>query len=320
MNADTSGIFLDRDTLGGDVDLEPLRKSLAQWHFLEVADAQASLATAAGAAVIVTNKVPVNEAFMRRLPALRLICAAATGTDHIDVAAARRRGIEVCNVRGYATPSVVQHVFALALALATRLPEYHDAVRAGRWQRATRFSFLDHTIIELAGKKLGIVGHGELGRAVARTARCFGMEVMIATRRGAVPAEGRCAFEQVLREADILSLHCPLTEETRGLIGARELGMMRPGTLLINTARGGLVDEAALAAALRAGRIAGAAVDVLSSEPPRADNPLLAPDVPGLIVTPHMAWASREARQRLIHELRLNVEAWTRGEVRNRIE
>jgi glycerate dehydrogenase len=320
MNPEAVGIFLDSDTLGGDVDLSALRDTLARWHFLQVADAAAALDLSDAATVIVTNKVPVKEDVMRRSPRLRLICAAATGTDHIDVAAARSLGIAVCNVRGYATPSLVQHVFATMLALATRLPDYHAAVRAGRWQRASRFSFLDYPILELAGRKLGIVGHGELGKAVAQAARCFGMEVMIAARRGAAPERGRFAFEEVLRKADVISLHCPLTEETRGLIGARELGMVRRGAMLINTARGGLVDEFALAEALRQGRLAGAAVDVLSTEPPREDNPLLASDIPGLIVTPHVAWASREARQRLIQELRLNVEAWNRGEHRNRID
>lgn len=319
MNAEATGIFLDSDTLGEDVDFSPLRDTLARWHLMRVSDAMASLELTDEAAVIITNKVRLNDEFLRRAQGLRLICAAATGTDHIDVAAARSRGIAVCNVRGYATPSVVQHVFTLMLALATSLPDYHADVRSGRWQRSTRFSFLDYPIIELAGRRLGIIGHGDLGRAVAQTARCFGMEVMIAARPGAEPSDGRLPFDEVLRSADVISLHCPLTEETRGLIGARELGMMRRGAMLINTARGGLIDEAALADALRSGHLAGAAVDVLSTEPPRADNPLLAPGIPGLIVTPHVAWASREARQRLIHELQLNVQAWMRGQARNRV-
>lgn len=311
-----TGVFLDSDTVGEDIDLDPLRRTLTQWCFLSVTEAREA---GGDAAVVVTNKVPVGEAFMRRAPNLRLICAAATGTDHIDVAAAQRRGIEVCNVRGYATYSLVQHVFALMLALATRLTEYHDAVRAGRWQRSARFSFLDHAIVELAGRRLGIIGHGELGRAVANAARCFGMEVMIAARRDAATDHGRIAFDEVLRRADVLSLHCPLTDETRGLIGAREFAMMKPGALLINSARGGLVDEAALAAALRAESLGGAAVDVLTTEPPRQGNPLLAADIPNLIVTPHIAWASREARQRLVDEVRVNVESWIAGQVRNRV-
>lgn len=319
MNVDATGIFLDADTLGDDVDLVPLRSTLARWHFTRVADAMDALGVAAEAAVVITNKVKIGDEFLSRAPQLRLICAAATGTDHIDVSAAQLRGVTVCNARAYSTASVVQHVFSLMLALATRLPDYHADVRAGRWPKATRFSFLDYPIVELAGRRLGIIGHGELGRAVAQTARCFGMEVMIAARRGAAPADGRIPFDEVLRTADVISLHCPLNEETRGLIGARELGMMRRGAMLINTARGGLIDEAALAAALRGGHLAGAAVDVLSTEPPREDNPLLAADIPGLIVTPHVAWASREARRRLIDELRLNIEAWKRGEIRNHV-
>lgn len=311
-----AGVFLDSDTVGDDIDLDPLRRTLTQWRFLAVTEAREA---GGDAAVVVTNKVPVDETFMHQAPNLRLICAAATGTDHIDVAAAQRRGIEVCNVRGYATSSLVQHVFAVTLALATRLLEYQGAVRAGRWQRAARFSFLDHGIVKLAGRRLGIIGHGELGRAVANAARCFGMDVMIAARRGATAGDGRVAFDEVLRQADVLSLHCPLTDETRGLIGVREFAMLKPGALLINTARGGLVDEAALAAALRAGSLGGAAVDVLTAEPPRQGNPLLAADIPGLIVTPHIAWASREARQRLVDEVRFNVESWVAGQVRNRI-
>lgn len=315
----SKGVFLDSDTLGPDVDLSPLAATLPEWVFREANLDGKTAEWMQDAEVVVTNKVVIDEATMDRAAALRLICIAATGTDRIDLAAARRRGVAVCNVPGYATASVVQHVFALMLALATRLPDYRDAVRSGQWQRERRFAMLDYPISELAGRRLGIVGYGELGRAVADAARCFGMSVSIAARPGTTPSQGRLALDELLRTVDVLSLHCPLTAETRGLIGARELSLMKPDALLINTARGGIVDEAALAEALRSGRIGGAGIDVLSSEPPSRGNPLLAADIPRLIVTPHIAWASRESRQRLVEELRLNIEGFLAGRPRNAV-
>jgi glycerate dehydrogenase len=318
-HAATKGVFLDSDTVGDDIDLSSLSATLPEWEFRSASLDGTAVQDIGDAAVIVTNKVRIDDEAMSRAPALRLICVAATGTDRIDLESARRRGITVCNVRAYATASVVQHVFMLMFALATSLAEYRDAVRSGRWQRSRHFAMLDYPIGELGGRRLGIVGYGELGRAVAATARCFGMEVEIAARPGTAPSSDRVALEELLPRVDVLSLHCPLTEETRGLIGARELSLMKPSALLINTARGGIVDEAALAQALRRGALAGAGIDVLGEEPPRNGNPLLSPDVPRLIVTPHIAWASRESRQRLIGELRLNVEAFLSGNPRNRV-
>lgn len=313
------GVFLDSDTVGDDVDLSSLSATLSEWDFRSASLEGETVGDLEDAAVVVTNKVRIDDAAMSRAPALRLICVAATGTDKIDLAAARRRGITVCNVRGYATTSVVQHVFTLMFALGTSLAEYRDAVRSGRWQRSRHFAILDYPIGELSGRRLGIVGYGELGRAVADTARCFGMQVEIAARPGAAPSADRVALDELLRRVDVLSLHCPLTAETRGLIGARELSLMKPGALLINTARGGIIDEAALAQALRSGALGGAGIDVLSEEPPRSGNPLLSLDIPRLIVTPHIAWASRESRQRLIGELKLNVEAFLSGKPRNSV-
>jgi glycerate dehydrogenase len=229
----------------------------------------------------------------------------------------------VANVTGYATASVSEHVFALMLALKRRLPGYQRLVAAGQWQRSHQFGLLDFPITELAGRTLGIVGYGELGQAVARVAEAFGMSVRIASRPGikadTPPQAGRVVLNQLLTEADILTLHCPLNDNTRNLIGANELALMKSDAVLINTARGGIVDEQALADALRSGQIGGAAVDVLSQEPPVSGNPLLAADIPNLIVTPHIAWASRESRQRLIHEIAINIRAWMRGEDRNRL-
>ena len=262
---------------------------------------------------MISNKVRLDAAAFAAAPQLRLVCVAATGTNNVDLDAAQRHGVTVCNVRGYATPAVVQHVYALILALTTRLPDYQRDVANGRWQASPYFCLLDHPIRELAGRTLGIVGYGELGSAVARVAAAFGMSVLIAQRAGSAAQAGRLALTELLPLVDILSLHCPLTPQTRGLIGAQELALMKPDALLINTARGGLVDEAALAAALRGGKLGGAGIDVLSEEPPRDNNPLLATDIPNLIVTPHIAWASREARQRVIDAIAANIRAFLAG-------
>jgi glycerate dehydrogenase len=222
-------------------------------------------------------------------------------------------------VVGYGTPSVVQQVFALILALTTRLQDHQAAVARGEWQRSDQFCLLDYPFRELAGRRLGIVGYGELGRAVGRVGEAFGMQLLIAQRPGGDARPGRIPLVDLLPQVDVLSLHCPLTEQTRNLIGAAELSAMKPDALLINAARGGIVDEVALAAALRAGTIGGAGVDVLSREPPVEGNPLLAADLPNLIVTPHVAWASRESRQRMVDELALNIEAFLQGRERNRV-
>ncbi len=312
------GVFLDRDTVDtGDLDLSRLRAAMPAWRLFDVEDAVPIDGRLAGATVVVTNKVLLDSARLEAASGLRLVCVAATGTNNVDLEAARRLGIVVSNVRGYATPAVVQHVFALILALSTRLLDYREAVRAGRWHLSRQFCLLDFPIREIAGKTLGIVGYGELGRGVARIAGAFGMEVLVARRPGSSPTPDRIPLTELLPRVDVLSLHCPLTPQTRGLIGERELALMRSDALLINTARGGIVDEGALAVALRDGRLGGAGIDVLSREPPVEGNPLLAPEIPNLIVTPHSAWASREARQRLVDEIASNIDAYLSGAPRN---
>ncbi len=313
------GVFLDSGSLfPADLDLDPLTRALPDWRLhdrtapIEVVDRLES------ASIVVVNKVRLDRATLANAPDLKLICAAATGTDNIDLAAARELGIAVANARGYATPSVAQHVFLLMFALLGRFTDYNGAVREGRWQKAGQFCLLAYPFTEAAGKILGIVGYGALGRRVAEIARVFGMRVMIAERPGATEAD-RMPLEQLLDQVDVLSLHCPLTDATRGLIGWPELTRMRAEAYLINTARGGIVDEQALADALRQGQIAGAAVDVLSSGPPSADHPLLATDIPNLIVTPHIAWGSRESRQRLVNDIADNITAFLAGEQRNRV-
>lgn len=313
-------VLLDRGAMDcGDLDLGALERTLPDWRSYESTRDTEVAGRITDATVVISNKVRLDEAALRNAPQLRLICIAATGTNHVDLEAARRHGIAVCNVRGYATPSVVQHVFALVLALSIRLPDYQRALREGRWQASAQFCLLDYPIREIAGKTLGIIGYGELGRAVARVAEAFGMTVLVAQRAGVPAAPGRLPLHEMLPQIDVLSLHCPLAPETRGLIGVQELALMKPDALLINTARGGIVDEVALVDALRNGRLGGAGVDVLREEPPVHGDPLLAGDVPNLIVTPHIAWASREARQRLVNETAENIRAFFSGIERNRV-
>ncbi|MGB4947069.1 MAG: 2-hydroxyacid dehydrogenase [Candidatus Competibacter denitrificans] len=310
------GSFLDKDSLDcGDLDFSVLDTELPELTYYPATSPDQVAERIAQAEVVISNKVMLNAAAIQQAPRLRLICIAATGVNNVDLAAAEAAGITVCNCRGYGTPAVVQHVFALLLALYTRLLDYHQAVRAGRWQQASQFCLLDYPIRELADKTLGIVGYGELGRGVARVADAFGMRILLAQRPGTVePEEGRIPLPVLLPQVDVLSLHCPLTPETRGLIGAWELALMRRDAILLNTARGGLVDEAVLADALRKGALGGAGIDVLSLEPPTVGNPLLAPDIPNLIVTPHSAWGSRESRQRMLGQLAENVREYRLGQ------
>jgi glycerate dehydrogenase len=317
-------VMLDLGSIDiGDLDLSALDAVCGGWTRYAATKPAETVARIADADLIVTNKVVIGAEQMDAATRLRLICIAATGTNNVDLAAARERGIAVTNVTGYGTPSVVQHVFAILLTWATRLWEQQQAVKAGDWSRSTHFCLLgegfDRPMRELAGLRLGIVGHGELGQGVARAAQTFGMEVLLAERPGASPRPGRVPLHDLLPRVDVLSLHCPLTPATRHLIGAAELALMRSDALLINTARGGIVDEQALAAALRAGTIGAAAVDTLTSEPPPPDHPLLAGDIPNLIVTPHAAWASRESRQRLVDGVAENIRVFIAGESRNRV-
>ena len=313
-------VFLDLASVDrGDLDLASLHRAAASWITHPQTPPELTAARIGDAAVAATNKVVIDRAVIAACPGLRLICVAATGTNNVDLEAARERGIAVCNVTGYATPSVVQHVFALMLALTTRLAEHAAAAQDGRWAASGLFCLLDFPFRELAGKTLGIVGYGELGRGVARVAEAFGMSVLVAQRPGAPPQEGRLPLDELLARSDVVTLHVPLADNTRGLIGERELALMRPDALLIDTARGGIVDEAALIAALRAGRLGGAGVDVLAVEPPRGGSPLLEAAPPNLIVTPHVAWASRESRQRLLDGVARNIEAFCAGRERNRV-
>lgn len=318
-NSASPGVFLDLDSVDrSDLDLAGLRSALPEWRMYETVDSTPVAERIAGAQVVVTNKVVLDAELLEAArDHLHLVCVAATGTNNVDLEAAARLGIPVCNARGYATPSVVQHVFALILALSTRLLDYEQAARDGRWARSPFFCVLDVPIREITGLTLGIVGYGELGRGVAQVAEVFGMEVLLSQRPGGPARPGRVPLDELLGRVDVLSLHTPLTPQTRGLIGARALSLMRDDALLINTARGGIVDEAALAAALREGRLGGAGIDVLADEPPVRGSPLLEPGIPNLIVTPHTAWASRASRQRLLEDVAENIRAFRQGRARN---
>lgn len=272
------------------------------------------------ASIAITNKAPITREVIAACPKLSLVAVAATGTNNVDLEACRERGIAVCNIRGYAEHAVPEHVFMLLLALRRNLVAWRRSLGAGAWQRADQFCLFDHEMHDLHGSTLGIVGHGNVGTGVARLARAFGMEVLLAEHKGAGETRpGLTPFDEVLARADQITLHVPLTDATRGLIGPREFGLMKKHAVLINTARGGVVDEAALVTALKTRRIAGAGFDVLSVEPPRAGNPLLELDLPNFLLTPHVAWASREAMQALADQLMDNIEAFVGGEVRNRV-
>ncbi|MDR9414282.1 MAG: 2-hydroxyacid dehydrogenase [Spiribacter sp.] len=312
----SGAVLLDRETLDlGDLDLSALESATGGLTSYERTEPSQVADRIHDASIVIVNKVVLDAEILARCPSLRLICVIATGVNNIDTAAARAQGITVVNCQAYGTDSVAQHTLTLMLALATQLIPYRDAVRAGRWEQAPNFCFLDYPIIELAGRRLLVVGHGELGSAVARLAEAFGMEVLIAERPGSTEARpGRVLFEEALPTADFVTLHCPLTDQTRNLINAETLRAMKTTAFVINTARGGIVNEADLAEALRLGEIAGAGMDVLTQEPPRDGNPLLAADIPNLIVTPHSAWGSRTARQRIVDQTVENIAAWQAGE------
>ncbi|MGB0720546.1 MAG: D-2-hydroxyacid dehydrogenase [Bdellovibrionales bacterium] len=308
-------VFLDFATYYPQgLDVAALKNAVPDFTFYDHTDPTDVTARIQNADIILTNKVVLDRDIIANAPDLKLIIAGATGYNNIDVDAARDCGVTVCNVRDYSTPAVSQHTFMLILALRSQIMKYHTDVKAGRWQDSRDFCFLDYPIHELQGQTLGIYGYGNLGRNVESIARAFGMEVLIAARKGEKDIRaGRAHFDDVVKTADIHTLHCPFTDETRNMIAAAELSTMKRSALLINTARGGIVNEGDLAEALKSDVIAGAGVDVLSQEPPNNGNPLLAADIPNIIVTPHVAWASRQACQRLFDQLVKVIDAYKNG-------
>ncbi len=304
-------VFLDAEGLDNLI-LDDLKNECDSFELFSSTDADKTGERIAGAELVVLNKVKINRTHLENAPSIKLICVVATGTDIIDLQAAADLGVTVCNCQAYGTDSVAQHVFTSMLALFTSLLSYHDSVRRGQWQKASQFCFLDHPITELKGKTLGIVGYGNNGRRVAEIAEAFGMNIVVSRRPGKT-GDDRPELKEMLPEVDVLTLHCPLTSQTKNLINSETLALMKPTAFLVNAARGGIVDEPALLQSLRSGRLAGAAVDVLSVEPPRDSNPLLDAKLPNLIITPHCAWASREARQQIIDQTVENIQAFKAG-------
>lgn len=308
-------VFLDRSTLKARVRSPGFEHD---WQEYAVTGASEIVPRLRAATVAITNKVPLRAAALRQLPRLRMIAVAATGYDVIDVDYCREHGLAVANIRNYALHTVPEHTFALITALRRNLLAYRRDVEQGRWQQAEQFTFFDHPIRDLYGATIGIVGEGVLGQGTAQIARGFGMRVLFADHAPPkAPDVVFTPFDAVLAQSDVISLHVPLTAATRNLIGLEQLRQMKRTAILINTARGGLVDEQALVQALESGLIAGAGFDVLTTEPPKEGNPLLGLHAPNFILTPHVAWASDEAMQFLADQLIDNIEAFVRGQPQN---
>jgi glycerate dehydrogenase len=312
-------VFLDYDTVSnGDLDLKRLREAAGDLILYDSSETKIA-ERIYDADVVLLNKLDLTRQLLSSAPRLKLIALAATGTNNVDLSTARERGIAVCNVRAYCTASVVQHVWGLILSLTQHVYEFSRLSKDGSWAKDEAGAVLSHPIRELQGRTFGVVGWGELGRGAARIAEAFGMQVKIANRPGSPPQKDRMPLDELLAIADIVSLHCALNDATRGLIGARELALMKPDALLINTARGALINGQALAAALKAGQRGGAGIDVLPQEPPMLGEPLLDGQIPNLLVTPHIAWAAREARQRCIDEMAANIRDFQNGGRRGRV-
>ncbi len=311
-------VFLDRDTVAPQTVLREFRFA----HTLEVHARTLPGEVAeriADADIVMVNKVRLGPDEIAGARRLRMVALAATGSDNVDLAACNERGIIVSNIRGYATRSVPEHVFALIFALRRSIVPYRQSVQEGRWQQAAQFCYFDYPIRDLAGSTLGIIGAGALGQAVAGIGRALGMRVLFAAHKGRNDMGALYTpFDTVLAESDVLTLHCPLNAHTRNLLGTEEFGKMSRRPLIINTARGALIDDQALTAALRSGQVSGAGIDVAVPEPPEPDHPLMALlDLPNFILTPHVAWASNEAMQALADQLIDNVEAFVAGAPRN---
>lgn len=302
------GVFLDSESLA-DLDLTSLEQLFDSFAMHIQTPPEATSQRIGDADVVIINKVRLTREILAAAPHLKLVCLVATGTDNVDIQAAQDLSITVCNCQAYGTDSVVQHVFTLMLALHTNLIPYTQAVSKGKWHTSSQFCLLDYPILELKGKTLGILGYGTLGKGVAKLAQAFDMKILLGERPG-THQEGRIPLDELLPQVDVLTLHCPLTEQTRNIIDGNALELMKPTSFLINAARGGIVDEVALADALRKGIIAGAATDVLTKEPPDNDNPLLAEDIPHLIITPHCAWGSFQARNRIVEQTVENIQGF----------
>lgn len=307
-------VILDLDTLApSDLDLSALIAEVDDWQLYPHTSPSQLLERIADADIVLSNKVVIGADAIASAKQLKLIAVMASGTNNIDLAAARAHGVTVSNALGYSTASVVQLCFGLMLSLATRLSDYQQAVSRGDWQASQQFCLLDYPIAELAGKTLGIIGYGELGKKVAVIAQAMDMNVIVAESLSGASNDDRVSLNTLLAESDVVTLHCPLTDQTRNLIDGSALARMKRGSFLINTARGGIIDESALAQALRSGHLAGAGIDVLAEEPPAKHSVLLAGDIPNVLITPHCAWGSRESRQRLVGQLVAVIDGFIAG-------
>ena len=313
-------VALDWSTMGPGIDVSELQTLLPGLEFFDHSKPDQVVSRIASAEIVLLNKVRLDATLIRGAPNLKFIGIMATGTDNIDLDTARQRSIGVANIRDYCTRSVAEHVIGCLLSLAHSLPAYDRTVRRGEWQEAENFCLLNHPIESLSAMTLGIVGYGNLGRGVAELAKAIGMEVIVTARRGVdrAPA-GRVTFDELLTQSDAISLHCPLTDDTHHLFSTRQFDAMKPTAFLINTARGALIDSGALVDALQTGKIAAAAIDVLPNEPPVDGDPLLDYAGDELLVTPHIAWATRQARQAAVDELVANVRSYLAGGDRNRV-
>jgi len=310
-------VFLDSASIIADIRRPAFPH---QWEEYPATTAGQTVARLKDATVAITNKVVLSRETLEQLPRLKMVAVAATGINNVDIDCCRERGIVVSNIRNYSVHTVPEHVFMLMLALRRNLLAFRADVLNGAWQKAAQFCLFTHPVRDLHGSTLGIIGHGAIGKAVEQIALAFGMSVLIAEHKGAVKVRsGYTAFDSVLKESDLITLHLPLNEQTRHLISTAELARMKSDALLINTARGGLVDEAALLEALRSGRIGGAGFDVLDKEPPAEGHPLLDLDLPNFILTPHIAWSGRAAMQMLADLLIDNIEAFAAGAPQNRV-
>lgn len=314
------GVFLDSDTLGKDLSFDPLSKIALDWTFYPESKPDAIAKCIQDAEIVITNKSLLTRELLQAAKRLKLVCIAATGYNNIDLQAAKELGIVVCNIPSYSVFSVAQLVITFLLTLATNIVPYVEDVKKGVWERQSRFCLMTYPVFELAGKKLGVIGYGTLGKKVAELARAFGMEILIA--QSSDPSKrnkSQIPLNELLAESDFVTIHTPLTPQTKDLITRKEIEQMKPTAFLINTARGGIVNERDLAACLKEGKIAGAALDVLTEEPPPANHPLLDPAIPHLLLTPHIGWISMEARSRLMAILAQNVTSFLEGYPQNTV-
>lgn len=308
-------VFLDYASLDqNDLNFKDLENIFDEWEIYPSTSSEQLLERIQNVDVIISNKVVVNAEAIQQCPNLKLILISATGTNNIDLVQAKKQGVVVCNCQAYGTSAVAQHTLMLMLNLATSFKQYERAVQNGDWNKASQFCLLDYPIIELEGKTLGILGYGELGKAVAKLAEAFGMKILVGALPNRPVQENRIPFNELLSQVDFLTLHCPLSTDTQNLIDAKAFDAMKHSAFLINCARGCIVNEQDLADALIAGKIAGAATDVLMVEPPKDGNVLLNSEIPNLLITPHSAWGSVDARQRIVQQMVENVEAFKKGQ------